>query len=113
MEYKKLRIVSYEDHQIFHEEGTLKWDILIRMELLVPLEVYAANNHFSSDEIRRLGIEICSALEACSVYGIIHRDIKEANIFLNSRGTFKLGDFGIAKIIHSQNDAKTFGRRQS
>ncbi len=92
-------IVSYEDHQIFHEEGTLRWDILIRMELLVPLEVYVANNNFSSDEIRRLGVEICSALEACSVYGIIHRDIKEANIFLNSRGTFKLGDFGIAREV--------------
>lgn len=92
-------IVSYEDHQIFHEEGTLRWDILIRMELLVPLDVYVANNQFSSDEIRRLGVEICSALEACSVYGVIHRDIKEANIFLNSRGTFKLGDFGIAREV--------------
>lgn len=92
-------IVSYEDHQIFHEEGSLQWDILIRMELLVPLEIYTADNQVTSDEVRRLGVEICSALETCAEYGIIHRDIKEANIFLNSRATFKLGDFGIAREI--------------
>lgn len=90
-------VVAYEDHQIIHEEGSLQWDILIRMELLIPLDAYAANMVVSPDETRRLGIEICSALEVCAARGIIHRDIKEGNIFLNSRGIFKLGDFGIAR----------------
>lgn len=92
-------IVAYEDHQIINRQGELRWDILIRMELLVPLTAYLQNNQLPPEEVRRLGVEICSALDACAAYRIIHRDIKEANIFLNSRGNFKLGDFGIAREV--------------
>lgn len=90
-------IVAYEDHQILHRPGALRWDILIRMELLIPLSAYLQSNSFALQEVRRLGVELCSALEVCAAYKIIHRDIKEANVFLNGRGTFKLGDFGIAR----------------
>ncbi len=92
-------VVTYEDHYIAHTEGTLRWDVFIRMELLVPLSAYITDNTMEIEEVRRLGIEICSALESCEAYKIIHRDIKEGNIFLNPRGTFKLGDFGIAREL--------------
>jgi serine/threonine protein kinase/outer membrane protein assembly factor BamD (BamD/ComL family) len=92
-------IVTYEDHYIAHTEGTLRWDVFIRMELLVPLSAYVTDNTMEPEEVRRLGVEICNALEACEAYKIIHRDIKEGNIFLNPRGTFKLGDFGIAREL--------------
>jgi len=92
-------IVTYEDHYIAHTEGMLRWDVFIRMELLIPLSAYIADNPMEPEEVRRLGVEICNALEACEAYKIIHRDIKEGNIFLNPRGTFKLGDFGIAREL--------------
>ena len=90
-------IVGYEDHMVLHEPNSLRWEIFIRMELLVPLGTYIRNNAITPEDVRRLGIEICNALEACDSYSIIHRDIKEDNVFLNGRGKFKLGDFGVAR----------------
>ena len=92
-------IVSYEDHEVREHTDGIGWDIFIRMELLTPLLQYTANYPLSRNDIIRLGIDICSALELCRKNAIIHRDIKPENIFVSKNGRFKLGDFGIAKNI--------------
>ena len=47
-------------------------------------------------DILTLGIDLCQALEICHKKGIIHRDIKDENIYISDGGLSKLGDFGIA-----------------
>ncbi|MCC8014352.1 MAG: serine/threonine protein kinase [Eubacterium sp.] len=92
-------IVSYEDHMVIKDENEIGWDIFIRMEFLTGLFDYIRDNSISRNDIIKLGIDMCKALERCQKYNIIHRDIKPENIFVSDDGDFKLGDFGIARQI--------------
>ena len=91
-------IVSYEDHEIFRHENGIGWDILIRLEELTPLVKYSIDNPLSADEVALMGRDICRGLSLCRKFGIVHRDIKPDNIFISPSGSYKLGDFGIARI---------------
>ena len=92
-------IVSYEDHAVYPQDNGIGWDIFIRMELLTPLSKHIVNRAMSEQDVVKLGIDICKALETCRKHSIVHRDIKPENIFVSENGDFKLGDFGIAKTM--------------
>ncbi len=92
-------IVSYEDHMIVPHEDGIGWDIMIRMELLTPLFQYCDEIDLTPETVLKMGIDLCKALELCANNGIIHRDIKPDNIFVSSNGDFKLGDFGVSRVL--------------
>jgi len=92
-------IVTYEDHGIYEKKGNPGWDVLIRMESLQALPDFLIGRKLGRLDVVRLGIDICKALEACGRENIIHRDIKDSNIFVSPRGEFKLGSFNMAKEL--------------
>ena len=46
--------------------------------------------------------QICDGLEFAHNHGIIHRDIKPANILVDKAGVVKPTDFGLAKILGTE-----------
>ena len=47
--------------------------------------------------------DVAEGLENAQKYGIVHHDIKPGNILLDSEGNAKIGDFGLAQMLHSPN----------
>jgi hypothetical protein len=50
--------------------------------------------------VLRIGIQLCDALEVAHRAGVIHRDIKPQNIFIEPDEQVKLMDFGISRVTH-------------
>lgn len=55
-------IVSYEDHSVIPHRGEVGWDILLKMELLIPFQEWQTNHMMDETEVLKLGRDISAAL---------------------------------------------------
>ena len=97
------------DNYMVKEVDEIRRDILIQMEYLTDLHRYMDSHKMDEKEIVRMGVDICAALEEIQAHKIIHRDIKPGNIFISPRGSFKLGDFGIARDVAGKTEVTGTG----
>jgi eukaryotic-like serine/threonine-protein kinase len=66
-------------------------------------ERLARDGRLLPEQARRIVTESAEALKAAHEENIVHRDVKPGNIMIDRRGRSVLTDFGIASIVHPDN----------
>lgn len=100
-------IVKYYENNIVESESPKRYDIYILMEWLTPFTDYIYHNELMVSEVIRLGKDILTALVSCHAQNVIHSDIKDDDIFVLSDGTYKLGNFGVSKMLKNRSRTKS------
>ncbi len=70
-------------------------------------ERLARDGRLMPEQALRIVTECAEALNAAHEENIVHRDIKPGNIMIDRRGRCVLTDFGIASIVHPDNQPTT------
>jgi serine/threonine protein kinase len=84
-----------------HEVGEAEGQAYIAMELVEgqPLSARLAAGALRAEEIVRYGGQLAEALGHAHEHGVVHRDLKSANVVITADGRTKVLDFGLAKRL--------------
>lgn len=91
----------------FWREPYSAW-LVMRLFRGGTLEDRISEGRMPVDDVVRLVRQIGGALDAAHRAGVVHRDVKPANVFLDDDGNAFLGDFGIAHVdgaVHTRHES--------
>jgi hypothetical protein len=86
------------------ELGEVAGTRYIVMELVEGIELteaLGAPDRFPLERRVRMIVDVCRGLDFAHKMGVVHRDVKPANVRLTRDGTVKILDFGIARLGES------------
>ena len=62
-------------------------------------------NRPNDERVQQVSVRIADALAAVHAFGVLHRDVKPANILIDSYGNPRLADFGLSAVIGTESAA--------
>ena len=94
-------------HDVAEQAGI--WFMVMELVDGQNLRTLIARSRLEFDHLVEIGVQIADALSAVHSIGLLHRDVKPANILVTAAGVAKLADFGIAKRLIQKPGVTTTG----
>jgi tRNA A-37 threonylcarbamoyl transferase component Bud32 len=88
-----VRVLDFED------DSAAPYLVLEYVEGLNLAELIHQSGQVRADRATRIILQVSEGLAAAHQRGILHRDVKPANILLTKDGTAKLADLGLAVVV--------------
>ncbi len=106
---REARLASKLNHPhicTVHEVGESDGQVFVAMELVEgqPLSARLAAGALPVEQVLRFGLQLTDALAHAHKRGVIHRDLKSANVVITPEGRAKVLDFGLAKRLKGETE---------
>jgi uncharacterized protein (TIGR03435 family) len=107
-EARALAALNHPNIVTIHDFGQAGGFYFLLMEFVdgLNLRQLLRTRKFTPEEALAIVPPLCEALQFAHDRGIVHRDIKPENLLLDKNGRVKVADFGIAKMLGTDNGGK-------
>jgi serine/threonine-protein kinase len=101
-------VAVYDTGEVTTDFGPLPYIVMEYVDGQTLRDIVKTQGPMSQQRVIEVMADVCAALDFSHKHGIIHRDVKPANIMINRAGAVKVMDFGIARALgEGQNVTQT------
>src|SRR5699024_6451479 len=100
-------VAVYDTGETDSEYGPLPYIVMEYVEGRTLRDIVKTEGPMSGKRAMEIMADVCAALDFSHRHGIVHRDVKPANVMITRNGAVKVMDFGIARAVHDGQAAMT------
>ncbi|MGC7093192.1 Stk1 family PASTA domain-containing Ser/Thr kinase [Amycolatopsis lurida] len=100
-------VAVYDTGETQTEYGPLPYIVMEFVSGRTLRDIVKTEGPMSQKRAMEVMADVCAALDFSHRHGIVHRDVKPANVMITTNGAVKVMDFGIARAIHDGQSAMT------
>ncbi|SFP87243.1 serine/threonine protein kinase [Amycolatopsis arida] len=100
-------VAVYDTGETQTEYGPLPYIVMEYVEGRTLRDIVKTEGPMSQKRAMEVMADVCAALDFSHRHGIVHRDVKPANVMITKNGAVKVMDFGIARAMHDGQSAMT------